>query len=188
MTTSQYIAKLECFKKTLEANRPLAIAALSVHQLRAKRIFTDGLKTDGSQIGQYSEEPLYVNPVTRSPKKFPAAGKFGDTKFKSGKPHLTRYFPQGYKGYKQTIGRNANFVNLTNFGNLKSNFENQSRGQISVKKINNNEYQVGLDAENSGKIAGLTEKYGEIIKHQQSEIETFNKVIASELNNEFSKC
>lgn len=184
ITTSEYIAKLECFKQKLEQNRPLAIAALAIHELRAKRIFTDGLKTDSTQIGQYSEEPLYVNPVTRSPKKFPVAGKHGDTKFASGKPHLTRYFQRGYKGYKQTIGRNANFVNLFNFGNLKSNFENQSR----VKKISNNEYQLGLDEENANKREGLTDKYGEIFPHTQGEKTKFHEVIALELKNEFSKC
>jgi hypothetical protein len=112
MTTSEYIAKLECFKQKLEQNRPLAIAALAVHEIRAGRIFTDGIKTDGSQIGEYSTEPIYVNPVTRSPKKFGVEGKHGDKKFASGKPHATRYFAGGYYQYKVAIGRQANFVKI----------------------------------------------------------------------------
>jgi hypothetical protein len=72
---------------------------------------------------------------------------------------------------------------------LKSNFENQSRGsKISVKKINNNEYQVGLDADNSKKKEGLTDRYGEIFMHTQAEKTKFQEVIALELKNEFSRC
>lgn len=188
MTTLAYIQTLECFKKTLELNRPLAIAAQSAHASKCERIFTDGKNSAGGQIGEYSNEPTYINP-DKSPKKFKAVGKHGKSVFAStGKPHKTRYFAGGQFEYKVTIGHNANFVNLTNFGDLKSNFENRSRGVPSPKKVSNDEYSTGLDLENSDKRNGIESKYGIVFNHTEPEKKEFYKTLGLELKNELVKC
>jgi hypothetical protein len=90
-------------------------------QLRStvQRIHANGTASDGSVIGQYSATPIYVNPKN-SPSSFQPVGKTGKTTFaKTGQPHLTRYFDQGYKDYRQQIGLAADRVVLTLRGDLR---------------------------------------------------------------------
>lgn len=191
MTTAELVAKFECFITKLEENRPLAIASSSAHAAKCERIFTKGENSNGGRIGNYnSTNPIYVNPndKKRSPVTFQAIGKNGDKIFKStGKPHKTKFFGS-YKDFRSDVGRESNFVNLLLFGNLKSNYENNSRGFIEAEKVSNNEYRTGLDKENSLKKSGAEEKYGTIFKHTSAEIDLFNRVIGLELRNELSKC
>ena len=85
-----------------------------------QRIHEKGLDGNNTKIGQYSTEPIYVNPKN-SPRKFSPQGKHGDTKFRSGEPHQTRYFEDGYKGFKTFIGRNLlGSVNLSLTGGLSN--------------------------------------------------------------------
>lgn len=202
MTTEDEINRLECIKKALEENKPFANAVNAIHTDRCERIFTNGENTSGSVIGQYdTKTPMYVNPnkAPRSTRgsfgagqgKFeglkPPTGKRGDTKFKSGKPHKTT-FVNNYKDLRNRMGRRTDRVNLTMFGNLKSNFENRSRGVPSATKVNNNEYIVGLDAENSEKKSGLENKYGEIFHHTQTELTKFPEILGKELSNQIRNC
>lgn len=85
------------------------------------RIFEDGKNANGGPIGQYSTEPTYVNPAN-SPRTFPTRGKGGQSKFKNGKPHATRYFPDGYKGFRSINGRPTNVVNLKLSGDLSRSY------------------------------------------------------------------
>ncbi len=93
-----------------------------------RRIHNDGVAVDGSQIGHYDNlHPLYVNP-NKSTRKFPTKGKTGKAKFKNGESHKTGYF-ESYKAYREKIGRDTEFVNLTLWGSLRSNF---SKGVIKL--------------------------------------------------------
>lgn len=84
-----------------------------------QRIHVNGTASDGSVIGQYSAMPIYVNPKN-SPSSFQPVGKTGRAVFaKTGQPHLTRYFDQGYKDYRQQIGLAADKVVLTLRGDLR---------------------------------------------------------------------
>ena len=90
-------------------------------QLRSttQRIHVTGTASDDSVIGQYSTSPIYVNPKN-SPTSFQLVGKTGKTNFaRTGQPHLTRYFDQGYKNYRQQIGLTADKVVLTLRGDLR---------------------------------------------------------------------
>lgn len=88
-----------------------------------QRVFVNGKASDGSAIGSYSTKPIYVNP-DRSPKKFPVKGKTGRTTFEStGQPHKTRYFDDGYKGFRDKIGRPTNTVNLSLYGQLQNQLD-----------------------------------------------------------------
>jgi hypothetical protein len=84
-----------------------------------QRIHVSGIAGDGSDIGQYSTSPIYVNPKN-SPGSFEPVGKSGRTVFaRTGQPHLTRYFDQGYKSYRDQIGLPSDKVVLTLRGDLR---------------------------------------------------------------------
>lgn len=85
-----------------------------------ERIHTSGMASDGSEIGQYSTKPMYVNPKN-SPKSFQPTGKTGRSTFiKSGNPHLTKYFDQGYRAFREEIGLASDKVVLTLRGKLRN--------------------------------------------------------------------
>jgi hypothetical protein len=185
-----------------KSNRPLELAARSVHALQVQRIFKDGLKSDGSQIGQYNTtEPLYVNPST-SPGNTsgikPPRGKNGDTHFKSGKkegqPHKTTYV-ESYKAYKGLIGRNNDKVNLRLSDDLFSDFASPvfDTNNPRPEMISIHEYQSRLKRDhNSKKFEGLQfgnkslKGYGVIGKLTSEEKKIFFQTVESELKKMFS--
>jgi len=73
---------------------------------------TEGKAVNETPIGKYSSKPMYLNPK-KAPRKFTGAiaGKYGEVKFKNGKPHKTKYFI-GYKGYRINVGRQVAVVDL----------------------------------------------------------------------------
>ncbi len=94
--------------------------ATTLQASNVRRIHNNGLNTRMQKIGRYSKTPLYVNPKN-SPRRFQPKGKTGKTVFtKTGKPHVTRYFGDGYAGLRKITGRETSFVNLQLTGGLKS--------------------------------------------------------------------
>lgn len=182
MSIEEHINKLECFRNKLEANEPFRLAVVDVNASRAERIFTDGKNTSGSQIGSYSTTPAYFNPQD-FPKKFTPAGKPGSKVNKQNRK--TKYFEGGYAKLRESIGRESGFVDLTMFGNLKSNLENPGR---AITKVSNDEYHVGLDEENAKKKEGLEKRFGEIFNHTEDEKDHFYDTCAVELERELARC
>lgn len=115
--------KIDSFRKGGENYDGLlrAVALTSLAEIKT-RIHEEGKAADGADIGRYSTKPLYVNP-RNSPKAFTPKGKTGRVKFESGKPLKTRYFADGYGGFKSFIGRNLlGKVNLSLSGQLNKQF------------------------------------------------------------------
>jgi hypothetical protein len=84
-----------------------------------QRIHVLGTASDGTDIGQYSSTPIYVNPA-RGSYSFAPVGKTGKTTFAStGQPHLTRYFDAGYRAFREAVGLPADKVVLTLRGDLR---------------------------------------------------------------------
>lgn len=50
----------------IEQNLPFERAVKNIVAMQARRIFIEGVKTSGAPIGQYSTDPIYVNPNTGS--------------------------------------------------------------------------------------------------------------------------
>lgn len=125
-----------------------------------ERIHMEGKGVNEGLIGQYDTDPMYVNPK-KSPRKFPPMGKTGRTKFKSGKPHKTKYFAQGYKGFRAAVGRDATKVNLHLTGTLLKSFVMEQDGNDIVLGFNS-EYGSDVSAGNEQrfgkKIWGVTQK------------------------------
>lgn len=174
----------------IKDNNPLKIAARTIHKDITVRIFEQGKKADGSDIGKYATAPpMYINPKTSpgSVKKLQPIGKHGETVFKNGKPHKTAYV-SSYKDYRQKIGRPTEKVNLVLSGDLQLDFANGKVSNPSPQKVNVNEYIVTLKRDiNQKKKDGAEAKYGEIFAHSTGEVDKFVSIAEKEFRNEFSK-
>lgn len=86
------------------------------------RIFQDGQDNDGNQIGSYSTKPMYVSisSQTSQVKKsgLKAKGKYSNKDFANGKKRRSQYFPDGYKGYRDAVGRQSGKVDLFLTGDM----------------------------------------------------------------------
>lgn len=112
----------------LDKNSVVKEVATTIKASNLRRIHTEGKDVNENPIGKYDTDPIYVNPKN-SPKKFTGIGKGKKTKFKNGRPHKTRYFKDGYKGFRAKIGADVTKVNLSLFGRLSKEFVQQQRGK-----------------------------------------------------------
>lgn len=191
MTFKQYIANLEKKLSNIKTfSDPLRVAAFDVTAIMGQRIFDEGRKTDGSEIGsQYSEKPMYINPQVLKEMSVKATGlgvprgKSGKTKFKNGQPHKTKYLAGGYEELREKVGRQTNFVDARLSGELRLDFSN-GKTVAEPRKENELEYQIRLDKEiNQKKRLGIDEKYGTTFKTSDDE----NKLFFDTINREFRK-
>jgi len=190
----------QVLKNLVTNNRPLQIAASTAMKDMGIRIFIDGLKTDGSQIGKYNTtKPMYVNPKTAAGaatgnKKLniqgltPPTGKHGDKVFKNSKPHVTTYV-KSYADFRKRVGKQVAKVDLVLSGDLQSDFSNGNAKNPTPKKVNPNEYIVTLKRQESrDKREGAEKRFGgSIFHHTKEEIAKFVKIADQELRSEFAK-
>ena len=184
MTIEEFQLKLKQALAEIQANDvPLRLASYGSVAQVAKRVFTDGGNSNGSQIGQYkSDGGIYINPKKAfgGSKLGTPRGKNGDTKFKNGRPHATVYL-DSYKEYKSILGKPSGgaYVNLELSGDLKSDFEN---GTVPTPQQKGpHEYFVSLKRQvNKNKLSGLEQKYGKIFALTNQEVEEFIKDIKFE--------
>lgn len=200
MTTKEWIDKQKKLLKDLvEKNKPLEVAAKSVMALQATRIFKEGKKSDGSQIGKYdTTTPFYINPdysprasanKAKGIKGLKRTGKDGESKFKNGKAHKTSY-QKSYSDFRKNIGRQNTKVDLTLSGDLQSDFRNAQVGSVSVKpkRISASEYQVVIKREiNQKKMEGMEDKYGKITPMTKFERSEFIRIAGFELRKHFAQ-
>ena len=124
---ADYSQVIDGLNDLIQFDKRLLKAATTVHNLMAQRIFGEGRAASGKSIGNYSTEPFYISPG-KSPKKFTSVGIGGKTKFKNGKPHKTRYFANGYTGFRQKAGRQTGHVDLRLTGTLENSFIVEASG------------------------------------------------------------
>ncbi|REK33193.1 MAG: hypothetical protein DWQ44_09000 [Bacteroidetes bacterium] len=188
MTIDEYIAKIDRkFQYREQLVKPFTTAVLSTVAKQAKRIFSDGIKSNGSDIGQYdTKRPLYINP-NESPRAgatrvsqglHPTQGKHGDHTFKNGKVHKTTYV-NNYKDLRNRIGRRIDKVNLTLTNDMFSDLCNaQSPSKAAPDRISDAEYHLKFKrTHNAEKWEGLEKKYGKIGDLTAQEKEAFFKSI-----------
>lgn len=178
------LAKLDMLQPGNTLNQNITrIVATSINAEMRERIHGKGLKADGTPIGTYSTKPTYVSAVAAG-RSFQPVGKTGKTKFASGerkgKSHTSRYFPDGYAGFKKIIGRDTlgGKVNLFLSGTLSNQFTLQAEGKT---------YGLGWPGERQFKIAqGMEKKYGRIWDLTTEESQLVNDIVSNELENAFS--
>lgn len=133
--------------------REVALTTLSQN---LNRVHNQGKTSEDTMIGdaQYSTKSTYIS-LSQSPKKFTPKGKNGQSKFKNGKQYKSGYFPDGYKGFRNTIGRTTSIVNLQLSGLLKTKLQVQGAGK---------NYKVGFESGYGSDVAeGLEDKYSQQI-------------------------
>lgn len=128
-----------------------------------KRIFTNGLDTNGAAIGSYSEKPISV-----SKKAFVKKSSFTPSS-KSGK---TMSLKNGYKELKQVQGLKSDKVNLVYTGDLKESVVSQKKGTG---------YAIGFsDKNNSEKAGQLESNYNKtIFRFSENEKLKMNQMLAT---------
>jgi len=126
--TKRIIARLEAVKPTQEYWETLGNSIVSETR---RRVHNDGRDVRNRKIGDYSTNPMYVNPAI-SPKSFTPEGKTGKTSFADGTAHKTKYFGAGYKGFRGFIGRRTNTVDLQLTGSL---FKGYTFQVVNPKKM-----------------------------------------------------
>jgi hypothetical protein len=124
------------------ARRISQAAAFQVIAEYKQRIFFLGLDTSGGSIGQYSLNPFYINPLsltTVSASGIKPQGKNGQSVFKNGNPHKTKYLTQGYKELRDLTGRQSNTVDLNFSGSLFQSIKVTESGSVSAITYTNDE-------------------------------------------------
>jgi len=120
-----------------------AAAAFAVVGEYKQRIFTDGLATDGTPIGQYSNKPFYQNPnalIGVPTSGIVPQGRTGKTQFNNGKPYKTKYLARGYAELRELTGRQSSTVDLNFSGSLERSIQVvQDGGTASIRYTNENE-------------------------------------------------
>ena len=177
MTTDQFIAKLNNqIEAIVKLDKPLEIAVRSMMAIQSKRIFLNGLNSDGNVIGQYVKKPIYIS-LAGSPKSFTPKGKPGANK--KIKDRKTGYF-ENYLAYKTTIGRNARVktVDLFLSGELHKDWANsEALVKPEATKINQHNYVVSLSENNQNKV----DRYGKVFNLSVKERAVFLDLVQIEL-------
>ena len=107
-------------------------------------VFRDGRSVGGARIGSYSTKPMYAS--TNNPRqpytKLRGRGqgkKSNSRTFKNGKERQSRYFPTGYKGLRQFLGRETSFVNLKVTGSLERSITTGVSQNTATIRFSNDE-------------------------------------------------
>lgn len=146
--------RLHEIAKNLDAQMPDVIAVQVMNELSAihkKRIFGEGINTDGGKIGEYSTKSAYV-----SKDKFIRKGAFKphgkpDKNGKKSTKNKTMYLAKGYSEFRDIQGRQVQFKNLKLSGSLERN--------IDVLKFGNSTLYGTTDSVESDKFQGLESDY-----------------------------
>jgi hypothetical protein len=143
MTISERLEILsEVVNNDNTARRISQAAAFQVIAEYKQRIFFDGLDTNGDEIGQYSVNPFYINPLsltTVSAGGIKPEGKNGDIVFKNGNPHKTKYLTKGYAELRNLTGRQSDKVDLNFSGSLFQSIKVIETGLVSVLTYTNSD-------------------------------------------------
>jgi hypothetical protein len=140
--------RLEALKTIIEdeatAKRISQVAAIAVIADYQQRIFDDGLASDNTPIGQYSVNPFYINPNSDAlagvaSSSIKPVGKTGQTVFKNGKPHKTKYLTRGYAELRENTGRQSAKVDLNFSGSLFISIKVKEVGNVSFVSYTNEE-------------------------------------------------
>jgi hypothetical protein len=160
---------------------PFEIAVRDTVQQQAKRIFQEGLKSDGTKIGTYeSTKPIYVSD-NAAPKKVNHKGKTGKT-IKYG-------YYESYKAFREAMGRESSFVNLRLTNDLQSDFSNVELSKTSnavakakpIQLTSRHFITMLKREENKKKKDGFDVKYGKIFDLTIDEKKNLEKIAILEL-------
>ena len=195
LNTRQFAEKIRAKAQLLaKDNYPLKMAAQTIHALRIRRIFHEGVDAWGLGIGTYNDtKELWVSDKqlrrrgTHEGKPFDSGRKLKSGKNKGNAVmwrragNKTSYY-KSYKALKEQQGFDASKVNLRMTNNLQSEFANTNipSGSDGVPKnakpeqVTVNLYVERID--NVKKMEGLEKKYGNVFGFTKGERKQFMEV------------
>lgn len=179
ITIEEQRARIDNMIQSLESDMPLELLRIAEHDLRVlvmKRVTEDGLNYKGEPFSAYSNTPTYIDTIKNSPRKLPPKGKTGRSVFKStGKPHKTTYFGDGYKEFRERIGRDGTKKNFELTTEMWRNFNVvgiTTTGEIVTVSL------AGLDKETQAKLDGNSKREGySIIEASEEEREMVEGIL-----------
>ena len=193
MSSQEFLEKLQKAKLRIkEDDTPLRLASYSAIALQSVRIFTNGLGSNNSKIGNYSTKDIWINPqpksgdfIPRNSNGFsPLKGKNGNTVFKTNpeRKRKTSFF-EGWKGFREVQGLQGNTVDLNYTGELFLDFCNPQGGRPTTRKITNTEYVTSLKRPLSHKkLRGAEERFNTVIGNlTEDEKQAFYSTVGFEL-------
>lgn len=138
----------------VEAEQPLAILDLEADIKQA--VFLEGKTATGSDIGEYSTKPIYVSvdgAKSRFGSQIPTSKLKGAGKPRAGRkrgpksrivegeavPLRSKYFADGYSGFRAFMGRPNDKVNLKLTGNMAGSIASGTEGNVSTIGWTNDE-------------------------------------------------
>jgi hypothetical protein len=173
MTTEEHIKRLRATAQKLAQNVPLAIAAQSVHAMRVKRIFDDGVGGSYNSTREVWMDNTQLRRTNRG---------------KTGKAEKTSWF-KSYKDLKVAQGFDGNKVNLRLTNDLQSDFANApiTSGTAlnvgKVIKVTDNIYIEGLRRpHNVKKLKANIRRFGDFTRFTDAERQAFKNVLQFEFN------
>jgi hypothetical protein len=175
-STKELIAdQLKLFQQLGDADRIVKTSLLDSLAMIKNRIQQRGQKSDGSQIGKYSEATLNFKGIT---------GRFGGiANKKQSKARLKEFgdtdeFYGGYKEFRESLGRQTEFVDLTLSG--------ETIGAFTVIPISSDSFGLGFNNAEAAKIAEAQEKkYGEVYSLTDDEEAFINEQIEKRIDEIF---
>ena len=155
---AQYQKRLKSIQAELNNQKLYVGAASEVGRMVAKRIFQDGISSDGGEI----MPPYSGTPITITKEKTPIKS-------------AARRYQGGYGEFKRAIGRGGR-VNLFLFGFFNRAYLASILNP--VVKVSAQGVTVGIGLSYStqnpkGKVDGLLDKYEDAFKFSQEERETY---------------
>lgn len=166
-TSDLFKKHLVQLKELGDVNRVLRELAIDGAASVAQRVQNQGEKTDGSQIGQYSTATLSFKKIT---------GKFGSIANKRQMSRRMKAFGDtdefygGYKEFRQSLGRQVEFIDLTLTGAMFSDW--------IPAPLDSDSWGVGFKSAESAKIAGYHEKrFGPIFALSKAEMDVAEQII-----------
>jgi len=164
-STSAFLRQqLKNFKEASKADKVLRAAALYAAPAVQARVQQDGEKSDGSEL------PPYDSGRTISTAS-PIGKKFGDiaTK-KQAKAFGDRASFSSYKEYRQRLGRQTAYMDLTLTGDMWASWR--------PVPISNTAYGITFTTSEQAKVAGyLEERFGAIFELSDKELEQSLQII-----------
>lgn len=163
---TEFSLTLQNLSNELDNKMPDVISAVIMVELEAKhkkRIFDDGLNSEGVKIGEYSTKPAYFSKDEFIRKNaFKGKGKPNGTKKKS-EDRKSMYLQGGYSEFRDIQGRQNKFVNLK--------FSGSAERSIGIEKFADSTLYGVRDLVESKKLNGLISRLSDFLSLNESEQE-----------------
>lgn len=157
MSVKGYDSLINQVNAMLQIDRVMISAMNTVLAAQKKRIFQNGLASNGSIIGKYSTKPIYIS------------------KKKQSRNTGKTYFKGGYREYKSLTGKAT--------GSVVVRDTDQTMMDLGVHILGGGEYGIGFNNQhNADKMRWMEEKYKkDISSTTDKEDDLVMKVIEFEL-------